>query len=404
MRTVFLCLWGGRLLSIKGQMVQLFRTSLDFNTSPRLRTANWLFCQQAGSESQQCPSSGLWNCLGNREVVPKEESSMVFVLFQRKKSSVVFVLTEGSGYWALGTLTGVESRRAGDQKAERWMNTLDVSLERAELERALDPHLIRSNPVSFQAVSLSIWLINQGSPQPGSAKARSVSGNEQGTLCFSKDFSTGVTHGGWKEPTCTRHYRLLEQFFVLSTAGGFCSQSGCQSWSILGLYLPLVWLWWTQTGSSVLPTLEVGRNMFPNQPGNGASSQTEKLSKSTYLSSLKTTTWRFSRGISEPCPVFRTCTWSLFVHVWKAQENLNVTNFTSMGKTEMRLDWTVPFHSTLVCRWRLLPPCDFMLALAGSNDTEQTQRRDVDGVALQHTLHYKMIRFCIKVILSSGEV
>lgn len=75
-----------------------------------------------------------------------------------------------------------------------------------------------------------------------------------------------------------------------------------------------------------------------------------------------------------------------------------------MGKTETRLDWTFPFLSTLVCRWRLLPPYDFVFALAASNDTEQSQRRDVDAVALQHTLHYKMIRFCSNVTLSMGEV
>lgn len=85
------------------------------------------------------------------------------------------------------------------------MDTLDISPETAELERDLDPHLIISNPASFYAVSLSIWLINQSSPQAGSAKAGSVSGNRKGMLCFSKNFSTAVTHGGCKEPTCTRH-------------------------------------------------------------------------------------------------------------------------------------------------------------------------------------------------------
>lgn len=85
------------------------------------------------------------------------------------------------------------------------MDTLDTPLERAELERDLDPHLIISNPVSFNAVPLSVWPINQCSPQAGSAKAGSVSGNRKGMLCFSKDFSTAVILGGWKEPTCTGH-------------------------------------------------------------------------------------------------------------------------------------------------------------------------------------------------------
>lgn len=100
---------------------------------------------------------------------------------------------------------GVESSRAGGEKAGRWTDTLDTSLERAEPERDLDPHLIISNPVSFWAVSLSVWPINQCSPQAGLAKAGSVSGNRKGMLCFSKDFSTAVIHGGWKESTCTRH-------------------------------------------------------------------------------------------------------------------------------------------------------------------------------------------------------
>lgn len=143
-------------------------------------------------------------------------------LFQRKKARWclcyskgrkfhgVCVDSVGSSYSAPATLSGVESRRAGGEKAGRWRGTLDMSLERAELERDLDPHVIISNPVYFYAISLSIWLINQCSPQPGSAKAGSVSGNGKGMLCFSKDFSTAVTHVGQKEPTCTRHYRFFE--------------------------------------------------------------------------------------------------------------------------------------------------------------------------------------------------
>lgn len=85
------------------------------------------------------------------------------------------------------------------------MVTPDISLERAELERDSDLHLTISNPVFFYAISLSIWLMDQCSPQAGSAKAGSVSGNRKGMLYFSKDLSTAVTHGGCKEPTCTRH-------------------------------------------------------------------------------------------------------------------------------------------------------------------------------------------------------
>lgn len=71
------------------------------------------------------------------------------------------------------------------------MDTLDISLETAELEGNLDPHL-----VSFYAIPLSIWLINHCGPQAGSAKAGSVSRNGKGMLCFSKDFSAAVTQGG----------------------------------------------------------------------------------------------------------------------------------------------------------------------------------------------------------------
>lgn len=57
----------------------------------------------------------------------------------------------GSSCSAIVSLTGVESRRVdGDEKAGRRMDTLDVSLGRAEVERSyLDPQLIIINPVSF---------------------------------------------------------------------------------------------------------------------------------------------------------------------------------------------------------------------------------------------------------------
>lgn len=85
-------------------------------------------------------------------------------------------------------------------------------------------------------------------------------------------------HSCWTEGA--NLHQALQIFwivFVLSTAGGFCSQSGCQSWSISGLYLPLVWLWWThkQGVQFCLQVFQVRRNMFPNHPGNRASSQAE---------------------------------------------------------------------------------------------------------------------------------
>lgn len=136
-------------------------------------------------------------------------------LFQRKKAWWCLCYSKGRKFHGVGVDCGiqllstrdigVEFSRAAGEKAGRWMDTLDTPLERAELERDLDPHLIISNPVSFNAVPLSVWPINQCSPQAGSAKAGSVSGNRKGMLCFSKDFSTAVILGGWKEPTCTGH-------------------------------------------------------------------------------------------------------------------------------------------------------------------------------------------------------
>lgn len=127
----------------------------------------------------------------------------------------------GSSCSAPATLAGVESRRAGGEKAGRWMDALDVCLGRAEVERSdLDPQLIITNLVSFYALSETKQVFRtehlarnvQCSLQPGSAKAGSVSGNGKGTLCLSKDFSTAVTHGRGKEPSCTRQYTFFECF------------------------------------------------------------------------------------------------------------------------------------------------------------------------------------------------
>lgn len=134
------------------------------------------------------------------------------------------------------------------------MDTLDISLDRAGLERNLDPHLIISNPVSFYAISLSIWPINQHNSQAGSAKAGSVSGNGKGMLCFSEDFSTAVTHGGWKEPTCTGSRDSLNSFCTVNSWWFLFTVRLPELVYFRSIFAPSLTPVDSQTGSSVLPT------------------------------------------------------------------------------------------------------------------------------------------------------
>lgn len=105
----------------------------------------------------------------------------------------------------------------------------------------------------------------------------------QGRFCFWKQERHALL---LQKLLCSRHswgmqganlHQALEIFWIVFQQLVVSVQSGCQSWSISGLYLPLVWLWWThKQGVQFCPyVFEVRRNMFPNQPGNGASSQTE---------------------------------------------------------------------------------------------------------------------------------
>lgn len=74
----------------------------------------------------------------------------------------------------------------------------------------------------------------------------------QGRFCFWKQERHALllqrliySRHSWGMQGANLHQALEIFLNSFSTAGGFCSQSGCQSWSISGLYLPRLWLWWT---------------------------------------------------------------------------------------------------------------------------------------------------------------
>lgn len=200
----------------------------------------------------------------------------------------------------------------------------------------------------------SIWHVNQCSPQPGSAKAGYASGNVKGIFCFSKDLSTAVTHSRAKKPSCTRQYTSFKYFF--------CTVN---SWWFLFTVIRLLQL--IYFGSVFAPSLTlvdslsgaqfclqgfgVRRNLIPNHPGNGASSQTIILLMCT-LPPWKASTLSFSRfghlwALS--CPVFRACTRSLFDGTCKAHLNLILLNFSPVSKTQTKvwLNFLLPFHPGL---------------------------------------------------------
>lgn len=110
---------------------------------------------------------------------------------------MVFVLTEGSSYSALGTLVLSLEELVVRRQEDEWTHLTFLLKELNQKETWT--HILS------QAIHLSEHLAYKPTHPSGSAKAGSVSGNGKGMPCFSKDFSTAVTHGGQKEPTCTRH-------------------------------------------------------------------------------------------------------------------------------------------------------------------------------------------------------
>lgn len=227
------------------------------------------------------------------------------------------------------------------------MDALDVCLGRAEVERSdLDPQLIITNLVSFYALSETKQVFRtehlarnvQCSLQPGSAKAGSVSGNGKGTLCLSKDFSTAVTHGRGKEPSCTRQYTFFECFLycqqlVVSVHSQQTARTGlfwvyicpqCDSGGLSGRGSVLPTSLWNQEK----PVSKLSKK-WSEQPGRIIFVRTSPPWKATTLCFSRVAHLR-----ALPHPVFRACAWSLSVHTCKAQLNLSLLNFTPTSKPE----------------------------------------------------------------------
>lgn len=251
----------------------------------------------------------------------------------------------GSSCSALTTSDGAERRRAVGEKAGRWMDALDMSLGRAEVGRSdLDPQFVITNPISFYALSETkqvFWIEHLAckSVQPSVRVS-------QGRFCFWKWERHSLPlqrllyscHSWWREGDKLHHaVHIFLIVFVLSAAGGFCSQSiDCQSCSILGLYLPPVWLWWTlrQGFSSAHKPLESGETCFQTLQ------EMEQVVKQSnlpcvHLSSLESNHLGFLQGhlplspvlFSEP--VFGDCLFILAKCSW-------VQVFTPVSKTETK--------------------------------------------------------------------